>query len=188
MGKEQFAVNETDDVLVDRVRRGENAAFEMLFLRHYQRVYRVLYNLVGTREEAEDLAQETFLAFYHKPPRVGANDTLAPWLCRVALNRGYNVLRGERRAQQRLDRLDVSLLAEDPHREAERAEERAYVRAVLANLPERQSTMLLLRYAGLSYSEIAATLGIAASSVGTLLARAERAFLSKCQQPLLDVM
>lgn len=181
-------MNETDDVLVDRVRGGDNAAFEMLFLRHYQRVYRVVYNLVGTREEAEDVAQETFLAFYHSPPRVGANDTLAPWLCRVALNRGYNVLRRQRRAHQQLYRVDVSSLAEDPHHEAERAEERAYVRAVLATLPKRQSTLLLLRYAGLSYNEIAATLSIASGSVGTLLARAERAFLSKCQQPVLDIM
>ena len=52
------------------------------------------------------------------------------------------------------------------------------MRAAIAELPERQGRLLLLRYAGLSYGEIAAALDVAASSVGTLLARAERAFLA----------
>ena len=75
--------------------RGEAAAFELLFTQHYGQVYRVAYNLVGTREAAEDLAQETFLALYREPPPAGA--PLLAWLCRVALNRGYNSLRGQRR-------------------------------------------------------------------------------------------
>ncbi|NJO82810.1 MAG: sigma-70 family RNA polymerase sigma factor [Blastochloris sp.] len=70
----------------------------------------------------------------------------------------------------------------DPATSLERAEERAQVRAVLARLPERQSKLLVLRYAGFSYTEIATTLGIAAGSVGTLLARAERAFIAQYQQ------
>jgi RNA polymerase sigma-70 factor, ECF subfamily len=51
------------------------------------------------------------------------------------------------------------------------------VRAAIAELPERQGRLLLLRYAGLSYVEIASALEVAPGSVGTLLARAERAFL-----------
>jgi RNA polymerase sigma factor (sigma-70 family) len=62
----------------------------------------------------------------------------------------------------------------DPHDELLRAEERARVREALARLPERQGKLLLLRYAGLSYAEVAATLESAPGSVGTLLARAER--------------
>jgi len=57
-----------------------------------------------------------------------------------------------------------------------RAEDRAYAQAALAALPERQGKLLLLRYAGLTYNEIAEALDIAPSSVGTLLVRAERAF------------
>jgi Sigma-70 region 2 len=53
-------VSNTDEQLLDRLRRGDDAAFETLFLRHYGQVYRVLYSLVGGRELAEDLAQETF--------------------------------------------------------------------------------------------------------------------------------
>ncbi len=178
-------MNETDEQLLERIHRGESAAFEALFQRHYERVYRVAYNLVGYREEAEDLAQETFLTLYNQPPQPDAGAHLGAWLCRVALNRGYNALRGRRRAQQRMERLDVPALSEDPYHNLARAEERAHVREVLSHLPERQRNLLLLRYAGLSYAEIAATLDVAPGSVGTLLARAERAFVSKCGEAVL---
>jgi RNA polymerase sigma-70 factor (ECF subfamily) len=78
-----------EDALLARLRDGDQAAFERLFLRHYAQVYRVLYHLVGSREEAEDLAQETFLALYHRPLATGMGATLGAWLCRVGLNRVY---------------------------------------------------------------------------------------------------
>jgi len=165
-----------EDALLARLRDGDEAAFERLFLRHYPQVFRVLYHLVGSREEAEDLAQETFMALYDQPPAAGKGAALVAWLCRVALNRGYNALRGERRAQQRLVRLAEPPAQLDPQDELARSEDRALVRAVIAELPERQGQLLLLRYAGLSYAEIASALDLTAASVGTLLARAERAF------------
>ena len=95
----------------------------------------------------------------------------------MALNRGYNLLRGERRERARAERLAEPSAQLDPHAEVVRAEERIRVRAALARLPERQGKLLLLRYAGLSYAEIAAALQVAPGSVGTLLVRAERAFI-----------
>lgn len=172
-------MSERDERLLERLRSGDAAAFEQLFTQHYSQVYRVAYHVVGTREEAEDLAQETFLALYREPPP--ATTPLLAWLCRVALNRGYNSLRGQRRAEQRAARLAESAESPDPQSELLRAEERARVRATIAALPERQGKLLLLRYAGLAYAEIAETLGVAAGSVGTLLARAERAFLALYQ-------
>jgi len=76
----------TDQQLLRDMQRGDAAAFEQLFLRHYSQVYRVLYSLVGGREQAEDLAQETFLALYHRPPALESGATLIAWLCRVTLN------------------------------------------------------------------------------------------------------
>jgi RNA polymerase sigma-70 factor (ECF subfamily) len=171
----EYAVIE-EDALIERLRQGDQAAFERLFLRHYGQIFLVLYHLVGSREEAEDLAQETFLALYDQPPAAGAGTSLVAWLCRVALNRGYNALRGQRRAQQRLERVAEPPAQIDPQDELARTEDRALVRAAIARLPERQGRLLLLRYAGLSYAEIAAALQVAPGSVGTLLARAERAF------------
>src|SRR6266508_6115173 len=99
---QQLAARESalieEDALIERLRQGDEAAFEGLFLRHYPQVYRVLYHLVGSREEAEDLAQETFMALYHQPPATGTGASLVAWLCRVPLvfsalstRRGYTL-------------------------------------------------------------------------------------------------
>jgi len=100
----------------------------------------------------------------------------------VALNCGYNALRGQRRESRRLELLAEPPALVDPQAELLRAEQRANVRAALAQLPERQGRLLLLRHAGLSYAEIAAVLECAPGSIGTLLARAERAFLTTYQR------
>jgi hypothetical protein len=80
----EYAVIE-EDALLERLRHGDEAAFERLFLRHCQQVYRVLCHLVGSREEAEDLAHETFMPLYHQPPATAAGASLVAWLCRVPL-------------------------------------------------------------------------------------------------------
>jgi len=97
----------------------------------------------------------------------------------------YNALRGERRRRQREDRLagptapDTDIdIADAALGAVEQAQAAAQVRRALAALTERQVQLLLLRQAGLSYRELAAALGVAPGSVGTLLARAEAAFVA----------
>jgi RNA polymerase sigma-70 factor (ECF subfamily) len=165
-------------MLLQRLSRGDDLAFDSLFLRYHTQVYRVAYGLVGRREEAEDLAQETFLELYRNAPTLERDPTLLPWLCRVALNKGYNALRGERRERERVERWAVKPEQVDPVVEVLRSEERAKVREVLRELPARQSELLLLRHGGLSYAEVASVIDVAPGSVGTLLVRAERAFLA----------
>jgi RNA polymerase sigma-70 factor (ECF subfamily) len=167
---------------LDRLLHGDKLAFETLFLRHHAGVYRVLYGLVRVREWAEDLAQDTFLELYRNPPRAYEGSSLLAWLCRVALNRGYNSIKGEDRSRQRAERVEglargtAPAEHSDPSVEVLRAEENRRVREVLASLPERQGRLLLLRYAGLSYAECAGALEVAPGSIGTLLVRAEKAF------------
>ena len=172
-----YVVTDSDAALLERLRSGDSTAFDELFLRHYAAVYRVLYGVVGSAQEAEDLAQETFTALYRQPPRLDGSGALGGWLYRVAVNRAYNALRGKQRLQRRLERVEPEPEQQsDPQDEYLRREERERVRAALARLPERTAKLLLLRYAGLSYGEIAGALDLAPASVGTLLARAERAF------------
>lgn len=167
--------SETDRQLLDQLRRGDQAAYEALFLRRYQQVYRAAYGLARSHEVAEDAAQEAFLALYRRPPTLGEEGSLVAWLCRVAINRGSNALRGARREEARAAHLTLPE-APDPFEVLLRNEDRDLVREALAQLPERQATILALRYAGLAYAEIAAVLSLAPGSIGTLLARAERAF------------
>jgi RNA polymerase sigma-70 factor, ECF subfamily len=147
--------------------------FEQLFFTHWVRIYTVVYRLTGDPDEAEDLALETFWRFWQRPPRDGST---AGWLYRVAANLGYNALRSSHR-RRTYEQRAVEDHSTDPAEEAEASEKRARVRRVLASLPERQARLLVLRHSGLSYQEIAAALGIPASSVGALLVRAEQNFL-----------
>jgi RNA polymerase sigma-70 factor (ECF subfamily) len=153
--------------LLARLRAGDEAAFTRLFEQHWDGVYRLLARLVGDGHLAGDLAQEVFVQLYRRPPDGDPDGDGAPlraWLFRVALNHGYNALRADRRRRRRED-----VAARDPS--APDA-----VRRTLLRLPERQRDCLVLRSEGLSYAEIAAAVGVAPGSVGTLLARAERAF------------
>ena len=166
------------DDLLRRWRSGDERAFDDLFLRYYRPVHRVLQGVAGSPQEAEDLAQETFLVLYRNPPRLESAG-LGPWLYRVAANRGYNALRSAGRARQHMEQAIDAAAPVDPQSEFLRQEQRQRVRGALARLPERSAKLLLLRYGGLSYAEIASALEIAPDSVGTLLARAERAFVTE---------
>ncbi len=153
--------------------------FEALFLAHYGEVYRLLFRLVGLPEEAEDLVQETFLRLYRRRFPVWREQSVRAWLFRVATNLAYNALRSQQRRARRqaaVQHLSAPGTAADPAELAERRDERQVVRQVLATLPRRQTQLLLLYYAGLSYRELSEVLGVAPGSVGTLLARAKTAF------------
>lgn len=172
-------MQDTDFQLMERWHTGDQQAFEQLFQRYYAQVYRVAYAFARAHDEADDLAQETFLALYKRPPQLTAQATLLPWLCRVATNRGYNQLRSFQREQSRLLKQLPSPVSAEPFEHIVLAEERSQVRAALAQLAERQAALLTLRASGMTYTEVAAALGIAAGSVGTLLIRAEHAFLER---------
>jgi RNA polymerase sigma-70 factor (ECF subfamily) len=166
----------SDALLVEGLRRGDEASFEALFDRHYPQVYRLLARLVGDPAEAEELAQETFVRLYQRPLRRG--DNVGGWLYRVATNLGYNALRGRRRRDQReqVVMAETSLTAPSAAADAEARAVQAEVRAALACLGPRQGQLLLLRQLGLSYQELAEALDLSPNSIGTLLARAEKAF------------
>lgn len=173
----------SDAKLLLQLQAGDEAAFEALFLRHYERIYGVLFRLLGDRADAEDLAQTVFLKLYRAPQRVRVADdetNVVGWLYRVAVNDGYNALRSRKRRRTWQERLSQLWPSEqppaDPARLVERQETQARVRQVLADMKPREAKLLLLRQAGLSYRELAAVLRVAPGSVGSLLTRAERAF------------
>ncbi len=162
----------------------QGARFETLFLRHYGRVFGILRRLLGSNEAAEDAAQEVFLRLYRQEAPPPDEAGLSRWLARVATNLGLNILRSDRRQRSHLQHSAVLDRAEEPVREerhdparvALAQEETATVHAVLDGMGERAQALLILRNSGLAYAEIADALGVAPSSVGTLLARAEREF------------
>lgn len=153
-----------------------DSEFDDLFLAQYDRVYGLLYRLVGTRGEAEDLAQEVFLKLYTDPPR-RSNSNIEAWLYRVATNAGYNAIRKRnQRARKNLLLITDERSDDLPHQSLVAREEAAVTRAALGQLAPTQGQLLLLRQMGLSYKELAEICDLNPNSVGQQLARAAKAF------------
>jgi RNA polymerase sigma-70 factor (ECF subfamily) len=165
----------------ERLDRPAGGDFDAVFRQQYEGLFRFLFRQLGSRTEAEDVAQEAFLRLWRQPPGSVPAGQARAWLYRVALNVAVNLRRGEGRRsgrEQAAGREEPLPAPEDPAAAAQRALEREEVRRTLSALPERQARLLLLRHAGLSYQELAEVVGVAPASVGTLLARAELAFES----------
>ena len=168
----------SDNFLLQQLHAGDEASFALLFQRHYERVYGLLFRLVGNRAEAEDLAQEVFLKLYRQPLLGRPDDNVGGWLYRVATNLGYNAIRDRKRRQEREHLLILAQPdgAEGPQQAAERREARERVQQALAELKPRQVQLLLLRQMGFSYADLADLCEVAPGSVGKLLQRAAEAF------------
>lgn len=164
----------------------KQADFEAVFASHWNRIYGLLFRLVGEHAEAEDLALEVFWRYYQRPPADQGAQKLGGWLYRVALRLGYNALRAQRRRQRYEQSAGRKALLEhrpfDTEGQVEQAERRQQVRHVLAQMKPRAAQILILRNAGCSYAEIAATLEVAPGSVGTMLNRAEAEFQRRFEQ------
>lgn len=159
--------------------------FDITFAQHWNRVYGIAFSLVGDHAEAEDLALETFWRLYKKAPAKLNRERLGGWLYRVVTNLGLNALRSQHRResyeQEALFAEQVEHDTQNPADQVERNQTRQNVRTVLAQLKSRSAQLLVLRYSGFSYRDIAATLEIAPGSVGTFLARAEQEFEERYQ-------
>ena len=145
-----------------------------VFRRDYQRVVGVAARVLGSRDQAEDVAQEVFLAFGRSAVPAGE----APgWLAVAAAHTALNLIRSGRRRTSR----EVSVaatadtVAPDVAETVLAREDSSRVRAGLARLPQKQAVALVLRHSGLSYAEVAAALDMSPGSVGTTVRRAESA-------------
>lgn len=148
-----------------------------LFDGHFHRMVRYLDRLSGDPDLASDLAQEAFIRLHR---RGALPDHPEAWLITVAMN----LFRNARSTAARRKRLLTAARAEatlgdpspGPGQLLEGADQRDRVRAAIDRLTERERQLLLLRAEGYEYRELAAALGLHEASVGTLLARAKRAF------------
>ena len=154
--------------------------FDDLFQQYWPRLVSMLFRLTGDRDEAEDLALETFWRLHKHPPRSNSLDNPGGWLFRVAIRLGYNALRSRKRRgryEQAAGTQSIEAVEQStPETQVEQHLEREYVRHILAHMRPRSAQVLVLRHSGLSYAEVAEAIGIAPNSVGKLLTRAENEF------------
>lgn len=148
--------------------------FDALFHRLYPSLFRYLNRLTGDTDVAEDIAQEAFVRLLAQDlPEAEAR----PWLFAVATNLVRDRARKQERRQRLLKAEPVLPTASPrPDEAVERGEQIERVRAALGRLAPRDQQLLLMREEGFTYEEMARTVGVAPSSVGTLIARALRRF------------
>lgn len=181
--------------LLRRARRKEADAIEAIISRFSSRVYGLLYRMTGSREDADDLLQETFLRMVRTIGQYEHNGRFEAWLFRISANLARDRLRRRRRraatigldgesGEEETATEDRALAYDQPPDFALlRSESQQRVVAALDSLSEREREIVLLRhYAELSFREIAELLNI---PLGTALARVHRA-LTRMRKALTD--
>jgi len=164
---------QSDERLIAMTRRGQHAAFEVLFSRYQSRLLAFCRHMLSSREDAEDVLQEVFTAAFNAVLADEREINVRPWLYRIARNRSLNHLR--RASAIGVDSMDVHF-ADNGLSTGERVLRRESFRQLLGDvkeLPESQRTALLLREIdALSYEQIADAMETTVPSVKSLLVRA----------------
>ena len=158
---------------------GAQSYFESIFLQHYGRVLRLLMRLVGSRAQAEDLANEVFWKLSRQSEHWLRTNNVGGWLYRTVTRAGIDALRATTQRKQ----YEFTATRHIRHHESEgplenmlREEGRQSVRLALGKMKPAQVQLLLMRADGSSYKELAEALNVAAGGVGTMLSRAEAEF------------
>ena len=173
-----------DWALVQQCASGDEAACSRLVTDHQRMVYQLALHLLGDAQEALDLSQEVFLRVFRTLPRFRGQSTLRTWIYRIVVNQASNRQRWwrrRRRAQQvpldetgpiRTEFADSRAFSM-PDRVLQQRETAGRVWTALEQLPFDQRAAVVLREIdGLSYDEIASSLGVAVGTVKSRLARA----------------
>ena len=177
-------IPETDERLLTRLREGERDVFGPLVRRYERELYGYLRRYVGDDDLADDVFQNTFVQVFLKIAQYEPGRPARPWIYAIATNQAIDALR---RRGRRADRGADAAAAPDedgevrplfellpaadagPPEHADRAEQRALVRAAVERLPDLLRQVVLLAYfQGLKYKDVADVLGI---PVGTVKSR-----------------
>lgn len=166
-----------DAILVQAAQSGDIAAFEQIVRRHQAAVYRVALRMLGSRADAEDVTQETFVRAWRSLDRFRRQSALNTWLYRIVTRRCLDAI-GARRTTEQLDAEYRESVADGPAGIVEQRERLEAVTRAIAGLPADQRVVLVLReFEGLSYDELADVLGTSVASVKGRLHRARLSVL-----------
>jgi RNA polymerase sigma-70 factor (ECF subfamily) len=171
---ERHAAIERDAALIERVRAGDRSAFDSLVQTYMPQAFRMAYRVVGHREDAEDLVQESFLAAYQYLDSFDSSRPFGPWLTRIVMNRGANLRRSRARRETEQE-TDAVSTAPSALEDSTRTEMREVLTRAMALLSERQRMIVILfDVDGLTSTEIGEQLSLAPGTVRWHLHEARR--------------
>jgi len=160
----------------------EPTSFEQLFREEYPVLVRISYAIVRDSQLAEDVAQDVLIAAQRRFPEPYDSDHVKAWAKVAATHASLNQLRSSRRRLDHQTRTPQVVRPIGPEEAAVASEEEGEVRAALSKLPRHAATVLVLRHSGLSYAEIAQSMGVRIGQVGTMLRRAEAKFRKEVER------
>ena len=179
-------MNESTNIFVDIMSEHTAAAaaigkieFEEAFTLHHRTVFRAARSVVQDAALAEDVVQETYLRLYKHLDSITDEEMLRPWLIRVAINVARNTVRGNIRANTRDENYvkDTGITAtQSVEMDYEEYTGVSEIHRALNKVKEPLRSCLILKQQGLSYKEIASSLDLNESSIGTFVARARQEF------------
>jgi len=188
-----------DALLVDRVKRGDMHAFEMLVVKYQRRIQRLVARMVRDPEQVEDMAQETFIRAYRALPQFRGESTFYTWLYRIAVNTAKKTLMDMKRDPVVMESAFVSRsesnetsslenelsTAETPEAVLASREIAQTVNAAIEALPQDLRQAIVLReIEGLAYEEIASVMNCPIGTVRSRIFRAREAIAERLR-PLL---
>ena len=165
-------------LLISRARGGDRDAFGELVEQYRDNVYRLAYRMCGNAYDADEAAQEAFVAAWRALPNFRGDAKFSTWLYRLTTNAAIDVMRREKRHQTVGDgeMMELADDADSPQETVERTEQQEAVQKALATLSEEYREVLLLRYMEeLDYAEIAEVLQLPSGTVKSRINRAKAA-------------
>ena len=182
-----------DAELVRRARRGDVAAYDRLVEIYQTRVYGLIYNMTGNREDAEDLTQDVFIRAYKALPNFSGRSSFYTWIYRIAVNRTINFLKQRNRVKRlSLDDVDLGLERDpayveisgrnSPARDLSITELQERLNKALQTLSEKHRTVVVLHdIQGVPHEEISRMLHCSPGTVRSRLFYARQLLQAELQ-------
>ncbi len=189
-GNEMANVTTHPDLhLARRAAKADPAAWDEIIARYGERIYNLAYRFTGNNGEAEELTQDIFLKLYSNLSRYRGDVPLVAWSLRLSRNLCIDHFRHHRLRQQS-EVVSEEVLqhlpnTDDPHQHSWLRERRRLVHRTLAQMPEDQATVVLLRdLQGMSYDEVSVFLDLPVGTVKSRLNRARRELIQRLKEHL----
>jgi RNA polymerase sigma-70 factor (ECF subfamily) len=173
-----------EQALIERCRNGDEGAFRLLVERHMRQVYDLAHSFLRNHDDADDLAQETFVKVYRSLPSFRGDAGVGTWLYRIVTNLALDRLRQRQRMKQRMVPLDDAVVQglSESSDSMMGADLQLHIERALYTLPTLQRAVIILRHLdGLSTKQVSSILQCSEGTVKTHLHRGLKKMQKKLQ-------